>query len=598
MGKYHIVSVGISKHQELYVPNLEYAHKDAIDFFELVTSNVDELGCNVLLTNSEATLGKIQSALGSELQKQVKEDDFFFFFYSGHGTIASESKDGSFAHYILPYDATRDIQQSCIPVTFLKGIFDNLKCTACIVFLDSCFSGGINSKHFPNPRTKSLKGLKTFANTLAGKGSLVFTASKDDEEAIEDEKKRNGLFTSCLLEELQRERNTDKFSVVDTFTPIAEAVVKRAQEVYGVVQTPTFKGRLEGIVYLPTFKNRLPYTPDIIDLPLHPESTPQSILVPELELGDKKMKRVFDNTISFVNATNKGVNPIQERIVFESICSKLLKQLKDKWDVIFSEAGGNVGLIPEAVAKLEGESYQIQLLGSVLSVYGSEKQMEIYGKYISRILEWEKGRAGLVALISVPEAIVAEVITLVGMVSVANNNLKPFADLLRSEVVLDYNNPPQSLSSLESVFYCDGLGGNSTKVHDHMRELFKSYNWLCVLAPELDGTTDDFELQTNFLMVVHSVLNEGRLWADFARFYSSRVMPLVYKIKYDVSFQSQLASLLNVKKEEVRNTVLEAFRHIKNEWKGGGGYWWESIHENDLFTREELEAAEKQSNQN
>lgn len=314
MEKYHIVSIGISKHQESFVQDLEYAHKDAVDFFKLVSLNVGQIGYNVLLTDSEATLAKIRTALGSDLQKAVGEDDYFFFFYSGHGTIADISNNSSCAHYVLPFDATRDVQNSCIPVTYLKEIFDSLKCRASIIFLDSCFSGGINSKHFPNPKTKSVKSIKTFANTLAGKGSMVFTASKDDEEAIEDEEKKNGLFTSCLLEELQRERESDKFSVVDTFTPVAETVTKRAKDVYGHIQTPTFNGHLEGIVYLPTFKEKLPYTPEIIDLPLHPETIPQSILIPELEIGDKKKKKVFDDTLTFVANTSKSLNSIQERI--------------------------------------------------------------------------------------------------------------------------------------------------------------------------------------------------------------------------------------------------------------------------------------------
>ena len=126
-----------------------------------------------------------------------------------------------------------------------------------------------------------------------------------------------------------------------------------------------------------------------------------------------------------------------------------------------------------------------------------------------------------------------------------------------------------------------------------MRELFKTYDWLKGLSPDINGQIDDYELQTNFLMVVVSVLNGGRLWADFARYYASRVMPLIYKIKYDTVFQSQLAALFNVKKEEVRSTVLKAFKHIEEEWTGGGAYWWMSINENDLYTREELEAKEK-----
>lgn len=237
------------------------------------------------------------------------------------------------------------------------------------------------------------------------------------------------------------------------------------------------------------------------------------------------------------------------------------------------------------------------MLGSVVGVYGSKQQVEIYGKYVSKILEWEKGQAGLVALISVPEVIVAEILTLMGMVALASNNLEPFTTILHSKIIIDYNNPPQSFFTIEGVFYCDGLGGNSTTVHDHMRELFKSYDWLVNLVPELEDKTDDFEIQTNFLRVILSVLNKGRLWADFARFYASRIMPLVHKIKYDLPFQSQLSILLGVEKEEVRKTVNQVFEKIESDWTGGGRFWWQSIDLEDLYTKEELEEKEKQSKQ-
>jgi helicase len=164
--KYHIVSIGVSKHQESFISSLEYAHKDAADFSKLIELNVEKIGYNILLTDSEATLAKIRTALGSDLLREVGEDDYFFFFYSGHGTIDDESGGNGYSHYIVPFDATRDIKNSCIPVTYLKEVFDNIKCKSSIVFLDSCFSGGINSKHLPNLRKKSFKDLKTFTNTL------------------------------------------------------------------------------------------------------------------------------------------------------------------------------------------------------------------------------------------------------------------------------------------------------------------------------------------------------------------------------------------------------------------------------------------------
>ena len=64
--KYHILSIGISKHQNPEA-NLQFASKDAADFFALFTQNVSNIGYKKLLTDNEATLSSIQTALGSEL---------------------------------------------------------------------------------------------------------------------------------------------------------------------------------------------------------------------------------------------------------------------------------------------------------------------------------------------------------------------------------------------------------------------------------------------------------------------------------------------------------------------------------------------------
>ena len=65
--KHHIVSIGISRHQNASA-NLQYAAKDATEFFELFGLNLPEQGYKKLLIDSEATLGQIQSAIGNELK--------------------------------------------------------------------------------------------------------------------------------------------------------------------------------------------------------------------------------------------------------------------------------------------------------------------------------------------------------------------------------------------------------------------------------------------------------------------------------------------------------------------------------------------------
>jgi hypothetical protein len=87
--KHHILSIGISKHQNA-AANLSYAAKDAQEFFELLTTNIGNLGYKKLLVDSEATFGQVRAALGLELQEVVELEDAFFFFYSGHGVIAED----------------------------------------------------------------------------------------------------------------------------------------------------------------------------------------------------------------------------------------------------------------------------------------------------------------------------------------------------------------------------------------------------------------------------------------------------------------------------------------------------------------------------
>lgn len=85
--KHHILSIGISKHQ-ISSANLNYAAKDATDFFNLAKNNISNIGFSRLLIDSEATLSQIRTALGIELQDSIETGDAFFFFYSGHGVIA------------------------------------------------------------------------------------------------------------------------------------------------------------------------------------------------------------------------------------------------------------------------------------------------------------------------------------------------------------------------------------------------------------------------------------------------------------------------------------------------------------------------------
>jgi len=590
--KYHILSIGISKHQNSFVNTLQFADKDATDFFTLFTSNINDVGYKKLLVNSEATLSEIRTALGKELKEAVGNDDAFFFFFSGHGSTAENQDGTALEHYLIPFDATPDIPSSSISVDYLKEVFDKINCKAAYIFVDSCFSGSLNSKGYSYPNTKALKGIKTLSGQVFGKGSLVFTASSKDEKALEDLDNQNGLFTHFVLVELQKQRSKDTYPVTDIVTPVIEEVTKRAKDNFSHTQTPTAKINLEGAVYLPVCKKPLKIAPTLLEVPRYPQLATSSFPIPEIELSDKQQQKQLNEIISFVANGNSQQNG-QQKILFERFCWKMIKQVRSEWEKIFSEVGPDATKIPNAVVQLEAAAYQLILLGSVTAVFGSDEQMKIYSDVITTILDWEKGKSGMTALIATPEILPVIIEYTVGMVCLANNNLRPFKILLQTRVQDDNNEgEPLPLYLYNHIHYCDALGGSASKVGDHIRTLLDTYIWLPELSPRLEEKIINYQLQVNFIISMLIQSQNERFWPDFGRFYSNRIKPLIDKLKYDQDFQKQLAILFNVKPEEVRQVIISNFSKIKRE-EFRGGLFWESIRVESFYTREEIEAAKK-----
>lgn len=571
--------------------NLTYADKDAREFYDLFGLNLPELGYKKLLVNSEATLGQIRSAIGTELREAISPEDAFFFFYSGHGATGQDKdKPDSALNYLIPFDASYDLQNSAISIEYLREIFESLPSKANFIFVDSCFSGSMakNTKGLHMPKTKSYKGVKSFANTTIGNGTLIFTACKDNQLSLEDPEYKNGLFTYELFSELQKEREGELYDALHIFSPVAERVEARAKAKWSHDQTPTFSGKIEGKMSFPVFKKRLAITPDILAVPRYTELTEVSFPTAQVEISDKTKEKLVNDTLKLVTEAKKDKE--FGDVNYERYCGKVLKKLKERWEELFIQNGASIENIPDTVAKLEGESFQFMLLGGVTAAFGSTSQMAIYSKYAGSILPWTQNRSGLVALISTPEIILANIVYLVGVLGLASEKLEPLGTLMNTKIddLRDYTAPPRALLSYWHIFYCDALSGYSNKVHDHIREVLKSFDWLPELVPSIEGKVEDFQHQTNLLLSVWMTTTGGRLWTDFARFRPEHVMPLVRKIKYDDAFRKKIAPILGVKDTDVKQLFMTSVAEYEKNGLGGS-YWWNSIRADDFLTDEERE---------
>ncbi|MCH7519188.1 MAG: caspase family protein [Candidatus Dadabacteria bacterium] len=586
--RHHIVSIGISKHKNS-TANLSYAEKDATEFFTLFTENIADIGFSRLLVDQEAALVDIKTALGKELFENLSADDAFIFFYSGHGALVNDPTDPNTAlSYLVPYDTTSDIANSCISVEDIKNIFESLPCKTNLIFIDSCFSGSVSkgSKAYPLPNKKGYKDIKSFTNTLVGNGSVIFTASKDDEESIEDPDLQNGLFTYYLIEELQKDRTEETYSVMEIFSPIVKKVTERASSKWAHTQTPTFSGKLEGDLKLPVFKKSSPIKPQIIEIPKNPELDKIVYVIPELDFSEDEIKEIIQNTAQFVISTTQDYSTAKE-INYEKLCTDLVQLVCGEWGKIFLDSTGQEDKIPEAVSKLEAQCFQLMVLGSATTLYGNDALMKIFSKHLISILELTKNRAGLIALIAVPEIIILEMIYIVTVLSISRDSYKTLKILLDTK----YDNydslemPPVKLIEYTNLHYTRALGGYSTKVNDHIREFLKKQEWLFEFSPRIKGNTLEFQLQANLLIVILTRNVGQKLWPDYARFYAQRVLPFFKKIKYDSDTQTKLGELMEIGSTDVRTKIFDIL--VEVEKTDLDKYHWVSLKSKDLMTTSE-----------
>jgi hypothetical protein len=590
--KHHIVAIGISKHKNSSA-NLAFAERDASEFFTLFNQNIGAIGYSKLLVDQEATLSEIKTALGKELLTTVGPDDAFFFFYSGHGALVEDPADPNTAlSFLVPYDATHDIANTCLSVNDLKAVFESLPSRANLIFVDSCFSGSVakNGKSYPLAATKHFKTLKSFTNTVVGNGTIVFTASKDDELSLEDPDYEHGLFTYYLLEELQKKRAADTLSAMDIFSPIVSGVTTRAKVQWHHTQTPTFSGKLEGDMTLPVFKKPLSIRPETIEIPKTPALLGATFSIPDIALTDAEKGNLVQNTIDFVISSSGATQAVRAEVEFERLCHKLTRKVKSDWEQIFQEPGIGVAEIPAAISKFEASSYQLMILGGAATVFGGDKQMQAYSQHLVSLLELTKNRSGLTALIAVPEVPILEALYLVAILCIARGNYKPL------EILLDQtfddpehpDRPPMRLLEYKYLHYTRSLGGYSTTVNEHLREYLKHQEWLIELVPSLEGKTDDYQMQANFLLSMLTEHVGDHLWPDYARFYPQRVWPLARKLVFDKKTREQVGTLIGLKESE----VLPKLRQYMSQQRQRGldNYFWSSITGTDLMTEQEKKA--------
>lgn len=190
----------------------------------------------------DATYGNIITAV--EKMKSIADayegDASVIFYYAGHG-FPDEKQSTA---YLLPIDGdASSINSTGYSLAKLYKDISSLKLKSSVVFLDACFSGTKREDQM----LSSARGVAIKVKEEAPQGNmLVFSAAQGDETAHQLEEKHHGLFTYCLLKELQSTQgDIDLGTLTDNVTKQVKrqsVVINNKRQTPTVIPSPSLSG--------------------------------------------------------------------------------------------------------------------------------------------------------------------------------------------------------------------------------------------------------------------------------------------------------------------------------------------------------------------
>jgi WD40 repeat protein len=185
----YVLAVGVSNYKDKSL-NLMYPEKDAEDFLKVIQPQEGQgrLYGHVYYHNlpgQRATREEIRKGL-SWLKKSTTARDIAVLFLSGHG-----QNDAAGHYHYLPYDADlSDLDLTTIQDFEIEDFLSKVPGKV-VVFLDTCFSGGLHPAKGPTQ-----PDVDALANRLASaeRGIVVFSSSTGRQFSLERPEWHNGAF--------------------------------------------------------------------------------------------------------------------------------------------------------------------------------------------------------------------------------------------------------------------------------------------------------------------------------------------------------------------------------------------------------------------
>lgn len=224
-GKLHFIGIGCSDYADETLPDLSFAHQDALDMGASFSQGKAEgTFVSKIAVNGDATRSGVLNALAAA--SEASQGDTLILFLAGHGC----QHEG--VYYYLPQDAdTTHLATSAVSFEEIEEALFRCKARRKLLLLDTCASGQFAATAAPGqaalttpargPRARSLSGKRPpnadaydsekswlgerFSDNdlFRRSGTVVLSSCAADQVSLEADEWQNGAFTEAFLKTLE-----------------------------------------------------------------------------------------------------------------------------------------------------------------------------------------------------------------------------------------------------------------------------------------------------------------------------------------------------------------------------------------------------------
>jgi WD40 repeat protein len=189
----YVLAIGINDYAD--VPDVPFADRSAQQFAEISQKLLGAQPQNVIvLTDGQATLGRLLSRLNTLLNRLGPQDQLLFY-YAGHGV---PSKDASHAYLLAQDGGPGSYQQPDLQLGQIYAVIVKSKVGQAKIFIDACFSGrsGKDSIVFEGIAPVVVSPRQNFPDSTR---LAVMTAGRGDQFSNQHKGRGHRLFSYHLM---------------------------------------------------------------------------------------------------------------------------------------------------------------------------------------------------------------------------------------------------------------------------------------------------------------------------------------------------------------------------------------------------------------